>query len=191
MSTMVMLVGPTGCGKSTFRKQHLAGLPCVSPDDFIVGKWTAKKATHAWQHARNMAIELMVEKKSFVVDAQFLDPAVRAEWQALAHGFGFETCAFVFSTSWTQLRKNQQSRGARGDYGLIPHKVQLRSYQLMKQQLAKLKPVGGKMGMNLMQNGNLFHISAIGIFKEPHDERAIVNVVEFGSKMKFNLEHLK
>jgi len=138
VSTMVMLVGPTGCGKSTFRKKHLAGLPCVSPDDFIVGAWTAKKAAHAWQHARNMAIELLAEKKSFVADAQFLDPAVRAEWRSLANGFDFRVRAFAFDTPWKQLRENQQARGARGFYGLIPHKVQLRSYQLMKHQLAKM-----------------------------------------------------
>lgn len=133
-----MLIGPTGCGKSTFRRKHLSGLPCVSPDDFIVGKWTAKKAVHAWQHARNLAIEMMVEKQSFVADAQFLDPAVRAEWKALASGFDFRVRAFAFDTPWKQLRENQQARGARGFYGTIPVKVQRRSYQLMRQQLAKM-----------------------------------------------------
>jgi predicted kinase len=187
MSTMVMLIGPTGCGKSTFRKKHLAGLPCVSPDDFVVGKWSAKKAAHAWQHARNMAIELLLEKQSFVVDAQFLDPAVRAEWQHLALGFGFETRGVVFDTSWTQLRQNQKARGARGHYGLIPYKVQLRSYQLMRQQLAKLKAIGGRSGINLMLHGNLFRINAVGILKEENDERAIVTVVKFGNEEKLNL----
>lgn len=138
MSTMVMLIGPTGCGKSTFRRKHLVHLPCVSPDDFIVGKWTSKKAQHAWQHARNMAIELMVERQDFVADAQFIDPAVRAEWIQIANGFQFKTRAFAFDTPWKQLRLNQQARGARGFYGLIPYKVQLRSYQLMKQQRSRM-----------------------------------------------------
>lgn len=135
MSTMVMVMGPTGCGKSTFRKKHLFDYPCVSPDDFIVGKWTHKKTVHAWQHARNMAIEMLIDGTSFVVDAQFIDPAVRAEWTALARGFKFRVRAFAFDTPWKQLRKNQQARGARGFYGVIPFKVQQRSYQLFKQQL--------------------------------------------------------
>jgi predicted kinase len=152
---MVMLVGPTGCGKSTFRKKHLAHLPCVSPDDFVVGKWTAKKATHAWQHARNQAIELMAEQQSFVADAQFLDPAVRAEWLAIASGFKFRAHAFCFNTAWKQLRQNQKARGARGLYGTIPIDVQRRSYQLMKTQLTNKS-----------------------IYKEGF---ALVQVVEFGS----------
>ena len=182
MSTMVMLVGPTGCGKSTFRQKHLAGLPCVSPDDFIVGQWTAKKAAHAWQCARNMAIELLIEKQSFVVDAQFLDPAVRAEWMSLAIGFGYKTHVFVFDTTWTQLRKNQQSRGARGHYGLIPHKVQRRSYQLMKQQLAALK-ADHDGGMRVMENGVFLHINAIGIAGVGLDI-AIVTVVKWSEQVR-------
>lgn len=138
MKFMVMLVGPTGCGKSTFRKRRLSHLPCVSPDDFIVGRWSPKKAVHAWRHARNMAVELMGEQQSFVADAQFIDPAVRAEWLALARAFGFLTRGYAFNTPWKQLRENQQARGARGFYGTIPYKVQLRNYQLFKRQLRSL-----------------------------------------------------
>lgn len=164
MSTMVMLIGPTGCGKSTFRKKHLAGLPCVSPDDFVVGKWSAKKAAHAWQHARNMAIELLMEKQSFVVDAQFLDYNVRSEWLALAKGFGFVPRAFCFDTSWKQLRKNQQARGARGLYGTIPIDVQRQNFKLMKELLARND-----------------------IYKEGYSR---VTVVKFGSKENLYLESI-
>ena len=133
--TMVMLIGPTGCGKSTFRKNNLAKLPCVSPDDFVVGRWSPKKAAHAWQHARNMAIELLSERQTFVADAQFLDPSLRHEWQALARGFGFDRVGVAFNTSWRQLRRNQKARGARGLYGEIPLEVQKDAYQKMKDQL--------------------------------------------------------
>lgn len=157
MSTMVMLIGPTGCGKSTFRKKYLSHLPCVSPDDFIVGKWSPKKAAHAWQHARNMAIELLVEDQSFVADAQFLDPKVRAEWTRIARGFSFKCRAFMFDTSWKQLRKNQKDRGERGLYGEIPFAVQRQSFQLMKALLR---------GRNLES-----------------DKKAGLTVIKFGSKI--------
>ena len=161
MSTMVMLIGPTGCGKSTFRKKHLAGLPCVSPDDFIVGKWSPNKAAHAWQHARNMAIELLGERQPFVADAQFLERAVRAEWLRLAKGFGFKSRAFVFNISWKQLRENQQARGARDFYGEVPTDVQIRSFQLMQEQIR-----GKCFGSDLLTR---------------------LDVVKFGTKQNFNL----
>ena len=133
--TMIMLIGPTGCGKSTFRKNNLAKLPCVSPDDFVIGKRTNVKVSYAWQHARNMAIELMKERHSFVADAQFIDTAVRNEWKSLARGFGFDSVGVAFNTTWEQLQKNQQARGARGLYGKVPVSVQKSAYQRMKAQL--------------------------------------------------------
>lgn len=134
MDRMVMLIGPTGSGKTFFRSQHLAALPCVSPDDLIIGKFSARKRASAWAHARNLAIEMMLGHEEFVVDAQFVDPALRYEWTCLAAGFGYRTLGLVFATPWKQLRKNQQARGARGHYGEIPLSVQKEMYQNFKKE---------------------------------------------------------
>lgn len=135
--TMVMLIGPTGSGKSTLRRDHLAHLPCVCPDDFIVGKFSPRKRVHAWANARQQAIEMLVTGESFVVDSQFVDPDLRREWACLAKGFGFSVHAVIMVTPWTQLRKNQKARGARGFYGEIPYAVQREMFTSFKKQFRK------------------------------------------------------
>ncbi len=122
---MHILIGPTGCGKTTYRKANskLAGLPCVSPDDFIVGKWTPAKAQLAWSFAEKMAKELMGENTEFVVDAQFINGDTRRRWRNMARHFDYDVTATVFKTPWKQLLKNHKQRGNRGNYGSIPFVV--------------------------------------------------------------------
>lgn len=119
-----MLVGPTGCGKTTFRKNYLSNVPCISPDDFIVGKWSVQKARLAWQYAENVARMFFANNESFVVDAQFVTSSSRNEWVKFARNFGYKVHAVCFNTPWRQLLKNHKDRGARGiglaAYGKIP-----------------------------------------------------------------------
>ncbi len=133
--TMILLMGPTGCGKTTYRKKHYRDLPCISPDDFIRGQWTPKKASLCWALARGLAVELLQEGQSFVMDAQFTEEALREEWCRLAHGFEFDVVAVVMHTPWRQLQKNQKKRGSRGLYGTIPYAVLLRNYQTFRDQI--------------------------------------------------------
>lgn len=118
--TMILLVGPTGCGKSTFRKKHLAKFPCISPDDFIVGRWNPDKASAAWFYAEKMARFMFDEEQSFVVDAQFITPDSRNKWVKMARARGFKIMAVRFDTPWTQILTNHKKRGDRGGYGRIP-----------------------------------------------------------------------
>jgi predicted kinase len=118
-----MLIGPTGCGKTTYRKQHLADIPCVSPDDFIVGRWTSEKAKLAWMHAENMAAQLMQEGEDLVVDAQFINQSTRNAWMTHARSFKYEIYGICFKTPYDQLLKNHETRGSRGNYGCVPLKV--------------------------------------------------------------------
>lgn len=134
MSEMYVTIGVTGSGKSTFRRKSLSHLPCVSPDDFIVGLWNMQKASSAWNHARNTAIELMKEGNPFLLDGQFTEYGIRSEWAKLARGFGYTSHALIFDTPWRQLLKNQRARGNRGFYGLIPHGVVLKNYQMFRDQ---------------------------------------------------------
>lgn len=145
--TMVLLVGPTGSGKSTFRKEHLSDWPCISPDAFIVGRWTPVKCGSAWTHAHETALEMLKDGDSFCVDAQFVDPATRKQWITLAKGFGFRTVGLIFITPWRQLLKNQAARGSRGHYGTIPFKVQRARYQEFKKQLRPKLDRWAEMGL--------------------------------------------
>jgi predicted kinase len=136
-----MLIGPSGSGKSTYRKKFLSDLPCISPDDFIRGKWTPKKCSLAWEFSQALALQLFSEGTSFCVDAQFLDPEVRRFWVSLAKGFGYRTHGVVFDTPLRQLFKNQKARGDRGGYGLIPREVVLQGHRSFRKQFApKGKP---------------------------------------------------
>jgi len=131
-----MMAGPTGCGKTTFRKKYLSHLPCISPDDFIVGKWTQPKARLAWSYAERLAGILFAERNPFVVDAQFVNPRARNDWVKLARSFGYKIHIVCFNTPWQQLLKNHKIRGERGiglaAYGRIPLPVIRQYYNKFK-----------------------------------------------------------
>ena len=126
--TMVMLIGPTGCGKTTFRKKYLTTLACISPDDFISGGWTSDKRALAWGHAGRMAELFFRDEESFVVDAQFVTADLRNEWVKKAKRHDYKVVAVCLLTSWSQILKNHEKRGDRGGYGIIPREVIKESY---------------------------------------------------------------
>jgi protein phosphatase len=134
--TMILLVGPTGCGKSTFRKKYLAQFPCISPDDFIVGRWDPNKTFAAWCYAERVAKIFFGYNQSFIVDAQFVSPDARNKWVKMARSFGFETVAIRFVTPWNQLMVNHKKRGDRGGYGRIPPEAISASYEKFTQAMA-------------------------------------------------------
>lgn len=135
--SVVFMVGPTGSGKTTYRRRRFGLEPCISPDDFIVGKWTPGKTASAWAHARNTFIEILKanELRVILVDAQFVNADTRMEWVGIARGFGYETRALIFDTSFRQIQANQRKRGNRGGYGTLPYAVVLKQYRSFRDQL--------------------------------------------------------
>lgn len=135
---LIMMAGPTGSGKTTFRKKYLNDLPCVSPDDFIVGKWTQAKARLAWQYAEKVAHLFFSNREQFVVDAQFVTTRSRNEWVKFARNFNYKVHVVCFNTPWRQLLKNHKARGIRGTglaaYGKIPLPVIRDFYNKFKAQ---------------------------------------------------------
>lgn len=129
---MYMLIGPTGSGKTTYRQANLSKIPCVSPDDFIVGKWTPEKAREAWSYAYTVANRLFVEGTDFVVDAQFVNAGTRGDWVKKAKLFNFIVNAIVIDTPLEQILANHKARGDRGGYGEIPIYVVQQAYKSFK-----------------------------------------------------------
>jgi predicted kinase len=115
---------------------YMQDIPCISPDDFIVGQWTGKKAGLAWEYASSVAAELFKEGVHFVVDAQFVNSDTREEWQIKAKDNGYECVAVIFDTPWEQIQKNQAERGKRGLYGEIPLVVQETAFAGFRRQVA-------------------------------------------------------
>jgi predicted kinase len=132
--SFVMLVGPTGCGKTTFREQNLSALACVCPDSFIIGPWTPKKVSMAWDYAEGMSNILFQEGTSFLFDAQFVKESTRRYWQEKARRNGFAPGAFIFDTPWEQIQQNQAARGTRGTYGMVPLCVQETNFSSFRTQ---------------------------------------------------------
>jgi predicted kinase len=140
---LIILVGPTGCGKSTYRFKYLKDIPCVSPDDFIVGRWSGSKVGLAWEYAAKVADDLFKGGVQFVMDAQFVNPATRAEWQKKAKDHGYECAAIIFDTPWKQIQENQARRGKRGLYGEIPLSVQEEKFKQFTSQMADKSILAG------------------------------------------------
>lgn len=133
---MIMLVGPTGCGKTTFRKKHLTTYACISPDDFICGGWTSDKGEMAWAYANKVAELFLSEGESFIVDAQFVSADIRKNWVNRARGFDYKVVAVCLSTTWRQILKNHKKRGDRGGYGIVPSQVIKESYSKFETDMA-------------------------------------------------------
>lgn len=132
--SFVMMVGPTGCGKTTFREKNLPALACVCPDSFIIGPWTPEKVKLAWGYAETMAEILFKEGKSFIFDAQFVNENARRRWQETARSKGFTPVGFIFDTPWEQIQENQKNRGSRGTYGAVPMTVQETAFKAFEAQ---------------------------------------------------------
>lgn len=143
MRQVIFMVGPTGCGKTTFRKKNLPHLPCVSPDDFIVGRWTSTKAGLAWGYAKKVVAQLLLEKVSFVLDAQFVDDKTRNDWRRrIELCAGYRAVGIIFNTPWRQIRKNQSKRGDRGLYGKVPLAVQVSAYRRFRADIEQDPTLG-------------------------------------------------
>lgn len=132
--SFVMMVGPTGCGKTTFREKNMASLACVCPDSFIIGPWSPQKVSMAWDYAEAMSNILFKEGTSFLFDAQFVKENTRRHWQEKSRRNGFSPGAFIFDTPWDQIQKNQAARGTRGAYGMVPTHIQETNFNSFKTQ---------------------------------------------------------
>src|SRR5262249_51195684 len=99
-NTLVVLVGPAGCGKSTFASRHFRPTQVVSSDECRALISDDPSNQNVSGHAFEL-MHLIIEKRLLlgrltVCDATNLDRAARNSLLRIARRFGFNTAAIVF-----------------------------------------------------------------------------------------------
>lgn len=86
---LVVLIGPTGSGKSTFAHKHFQPSKIIAPDSGLPGSGE--------QDVYRLAAERLVAGHLTVIDAPNLDPEARQAWLKLAHRYYCAAVAIVFN----------------------------------------------------------------------------------------------
>ena len=100
MSTVHVLIGIPGVGKSTWIRNNIASdIPVICPDRFLEEKynyeWTPSRAAEAWADAYRQFAECLQANCSMVWDATFLRSIERSAVLHISKGFGYRTIAVV------------------------------------------------------------------------------------------------
>lgn len=113
-NTLVVLVGPAGCGKSTFASRHFRRTQVVSSDECraLVCDDPADQRVSA--HAFEL-MHLMIKKRLSlgrltVCDATNLEPRARRPLLRMARQNGFKTVAIVFKVPLSVCVRRNSSR---------------------------------------------------------------------------------
>jgi len=113
-NTLVVLIGPAGCGKSTFAAKHFIKTQIVSSDECRA--MVADDPTN--QGVSGHAFDLMhyiIEKRLYlgrlsVADATNLKRVHRKTLQKIARWYGFNTAAIIFNISLDVCRARNAAR---------------------------------------------------------------------------------
>lgn len=115
---LYVVIGPSASGKTTYIKEHLSGLPVVSPDlwgDLPPGeRWWAGgngiHATHigeAWAWTWRQFSERLQRGYDFVFEATLPTKISRSHLINIAKGFGYEVfCVYCIKCLQTLLQRN-------------------------------------------------------------------------------------
>jgi F420-dependent oxidoreductase-like protein len=112
---LVVLVGPSGTGKSTWAAAHFAPQQVVSSDQLrgIVGESEDDVAASddAFQLLEAIVEQRVRRRLTTVVDTLGLDPDRRANWLALARRHRVATACVVFVATAAECRARNRARG--------------------------------------------------------------------------------
>jgi alkanesulfonate monooxygenase SsuD/methylene tetrahydromethanopterin reductase-like flavin-dependent oxidoreductase (luciferase family)/predicted kinase len=110
----VVMVGPSGAGKSQWASEHFAPNQIVSSDALRAavgrGENDLDASTDAFALLKSIIGVRMKRRLSTVVDTLGFDPALRAEWIALAKTSGLPCHAVVMSTPDTVCKARNRGR---------------------------------------------------------------------------------
>ncbi len=140
--TLVLLVGPAGCGKSTFARRHFRPTEVVSSDFFrglVCDDENNQAASRdAFELVHEVVARRLAWRRFTVVDATNLQPDARKPLLELARRYHFQTGAIVFDLGEEQCRRQNQGRAER----TVPDHVIAAHAQLLAKALAALEREG-------------------------------------------------
>ena len=132
---LVVLVGASGAGKSTWAQAHFAPEQVVSSDELraIVGETGEDLAASADAFGLLEEIVRLRIGRSLttVIDTLGLDPDRRAAWVASARAHGLATACVVFDTPAAECRARNRERDKR-----VPERVLAQQVRQVKAQRA-------------------------------------------------------
>ena len=118
---LIVLVGITGAGKSTFADDYLSKNPdtvYLSSDKIrgIIGKDESDQTVtpQVFSIIKREVDKNLKDGKTVMVDATSLNPKERRDYLDAADKYGVDAIAYTFERSREQLIKNQEKRAASG-----------------------------------------------------------------------------
>jgi protein phosphatase len=136
-NSLVVLVGPAGCGKSTFAARYFRPTQVVSSDQCRALVSDDPSNQQVSNHAFEL-MHLLIEKRLLigrltVCDATNLEPAARRPLMRLARRFGFSAIAIVFDLDLdTCMRRNSGRRR------VVPEEALRNQHKMLEKAMASL-----------------------------------------------------
>jgi protein phosphatase len=140
--SLIALIGPAGCGKSTFARKHFRPTEILSSDFFraLVSDDESNQAASkdAFELVYSSAAKRLSRRLLTVIDATNLQRDARKQALDLAKRYHYLTAAIVFNLSEEQCLAYDQQRAGRNVGANVIHN----HAQLLKQTLAQLGKEG-------------------------------------------------
>lgn len=136
MAKLIILVGPPGSGKSTWREKFLASQTSewvICSTDDLVEKWASGRglnydeafAKAPWgdinRSFKNSLMKSILEGKNVIVDRTSMSAKSRREYLKRLPEEGYEAEAVVFVVDDVELRRRLDERAARTGKSIPPH----------------------------------------------------------------------
>ncbi len=136
--SLVLLVGSSGCGKSTFAQRHFRPTEVLSSDSFraLICDDASSQAVSgdAFEVLHLLTAKRLYWRRFTVIDATNVKPEARRPLLGLARRYHFLTTAIVFNLTEEQCQQRNQQRTER----LVPGEVVHLHNQQLQQALLQL-----------------------------------------------------
>ena len=163
--SLVILIGASGSGKSTFAKKHFKSTEILSSDfcrGIVSDDETDQSATtDAFEVLHFIAAKRLAAGKLTVIDATNVQPDARKSLHALAREYHYLTAAIVFNLP---AKLCQERNDVRPDRDFKPHVVRNQTSQL-RRSLRGLKREGFRNFLYLLSSPE--EVEAVKVERQP------------------------